>query len=85
MQLMTAPDAERSIERRNLLLALYKFHDCFDIFSDTLTFFDRCRQKGGKALGWNQETKRNDKTITDVCENEIIINSEDNRKIRTGV
>ena len=41
--------------------------------------------KGGKALGWNQETKRNDKTITDVCENEIIINSEDNRKIRTGV
>ena len=41
--------------------------------------------KGGKALGWNQKTKRNDKTITDVRENEIIINSEDNRKIRTGV
>ena len=44
-----------------------------------------CKIKGGKALGWNQETKRNDKTITDVRENEISINSEDNRKIRTGV
>lgn len=41
-----------------------------------------CKVKGGKALGWNQETKRNDKTITGVRENKIHI--KDNAEIRTG-
>ena len=37
--------------------------------------------KGGKALGWNQKTKRNDKTITGVCENKNHI--KDNAEICT--
>ena len=53
-----------------------QLRDCFDIFSDTLTFFGRCRQKGGKALGWNQKTKRNDKTITGVCKNNLVTEDE---------
>lgn len=36
-------------------------------------------------MAGTRKQKRNDKTITDVRENEISINSEDNRKIRTGV
>ena len=32
--------------------------------------------KGGKALGWNQETKRNDKTITGVCKNNLVTEDE---------
>lgn len=39
--------------------------------------------KGGKALGWNQKAKRNDKTITDVRENKIII--KDNTEVRADI
>ena len=39
--------------------------------------------KGGKALGWNQKAKRNDKTITGVCENKIII--KDNTEVRADI
>lgn len=39
--------------------------------------------KGGKALGWNQKAKRNDKTITGVRENKIIIKN--NTEVRADI
>lgn len=48
----------------------------------TLGYLPR-KIKGGKALGWNQKAKRNDKTITDVRENKIII--KDNTEVRADI
>ena len=42
-----------------------------------------CKVKGGKALGWNQKAKRNDKTITGVRENKIIIKN--NTEVRADI
>ena len=42
-----------------------------------------CKIKGGKALGWNQKAKRNDKTITGVRENKISI--KDNTEVRADI
>ena len=48
----------------------------------TLGYLPR-KIKGGKALGWNQKAKRNDKTITDVRENKISI--KDNTEVRADI
>lgn len=48
----------------------------------TLGYLTR-KVKGGKALGWNQKAKRNDKTITGVRENKISI--KDNTKVRADI
>lgn len=48
----------------------------------TLGYLPR-KVKGGKALGWNQKAKRNDKTITGVRENKISI--KDNTKVRADI
>ena len=48
----------------------------------TLGYLPR-KVKGGKALGWNQKAKRNDKTITGVRENKI--SSKDNTKVRADI